>query len=240
MSIFNPRSILSGLAAIALVACGNASGENGGESKTPAATNTVATDIIGHMKGDPNAPHTLIEYASPTCVHCLHFHQDMYPAFEEEFVKTGKVKFVFREFPLNQVDVAAYLGANCLGSDEAFFAMLDDLFKNQEGIRTAAGQGSALKVALVTMAQRHGLADEAAFDACLQDRALTEHLSDTVQTAEEHGVRSTPTFVLDGEVFGLTGATRTGDDFVKLIREKLGEEGPAVAPAETTETVPAE
>lgn len=238
MALYLNRSLLAGLSAIALVACGNASGDNPTATPT-SAPETAETTAIGHVKGDVNAAHTLIEYASPTCGHCKTFHDTMFPTVEEQFISTGKIKFEFREFPLNQIDVAAYAVANCLGGDAKFFDMLDDLFDNQQGIMSAAREG-VVKQALLTMAQRHGMADEEALNACLADRDVLQRISDTMMSGDAHDVNSTPTFILDGEAFSLTGAVRTGDDFAKLLNEKLDVVTAIEAPSDVVVDTPAE
>ncbi|MGH1421438.1 MAG: DsbA family protein [Hyphomonas sp.] len=237
--LFN-RSLFAGLSAIALVACGNANGDNPTASPTSGPETTTST-AIGHIKGDEMAEHVLIEYASPTCGHCKTFHDEMYPALAEKYISTSKIKFEFREFPLNQIDVAAYAVANCVGGDDKFFAVLDDLFENQHGILAAAKEG-VIKQTLLTLAQKHGIADEEALNACLANKDVLNRISDTMMSGETHEVNSTPTFVLDGKPFQLTGAVRTGDDFVALLDEKLGIESTseAAVPAETQADTPAE
>ncbi len=236
------RSLFAGLSAIALVACGNANGDNPIATPTSGPDTAIAS-AIGHVKGQESAEHVLIEYASPTCGHCKAFHEEMFPTVAEKYISTGKIKFEYREFPLNQIDVAAYAVANCLGDDEKFFAILDDLFENQHGILAAAREG-VIKQTLLTMAQKHGMADEDALNACLANKDVLDRIADTMMAGETHNVNSTPTFVLDGEPFQLTGAVRTGEDFAALLDEKLGveaaPEAEVVAPAETPADAPAE
>lgn len=187
---FSRRTALAALSAFALAACG-------GEG---ASTGPVIKDSgeLGHSIGSEDAPVLLIEYASPTCPACKYFHDQIQPTIMENYVETGKVRFVFREYPLHSPDVPAYLIAMCAGEDK-YFDVLDDLFEHQSGIIYAAENG-ALPEALLTIGKRHGIEDEAAFNACQSNRTLRTRMADTYQTAEEYGVTGTPTFVVNGKM----------------------------------------
>src|SRR5262249_21371307 len=80
--------------------------------------------------GDPNAPVTIIEYASLTCPHCAHFHKDVLPLLKERYIAPGKVRLVFRDFPLDQRALSAAILAHCAGP-ERYFGFLDVLFQTQ-------------------------------------------------------------------------------------------------------------
>ena len=81
--------------------------------------------------GDPSAPNVVVEYASMTCPHCADFHQKLFPELKTKYVDTGKVRFVFREFPLDRLVALASMVARCSGKD-GYFPMVDTLFKSQE------------------------------------------------------------------------------------------------------------
>jgi protein-disulfide isomerase len=134
-----------------------------------------------HVKGSESAPVTIIEYASPTCPACKYFHDDILPELTEKYVVTGKVKFVFREYPIHEPDVPAYVLAMCAG-DGKFFDVMDDLFANQVGVVTAAQNGT-LKGALQTIGKRHGIETTAQFDACMENRDYRTALADKYQVA---------------------------------------------------------
>ena len=78
--------------------------------------------------GKADAPVTIIEYASMTCPHCATFHKTTYPALKTKYIDTGKVRFIFREFPLDDLAVAASMLARCAGDGEKAMAMIDVLF----------------------------------------------------------------------------------------------------------------
>ena len=143
---FSRRSALTALTALFLAACGG-----GNEPSGPVINDD---GVLGHAKGSESAPVTIIEYASPTCGTCKYFHDEIQPTLMEEYVDTGKVKFVFREYALSGPDTPIYAFAYCAGEDK-FLDIVDDLFANQDGV-IAAAQNGVLMVALQTIGQRHG------------------------------------------------------------------------------------
>ncbi len=222
MASLSRRLALLALPVLAVVACGAANGDGATTPKDGAAAASSAT--LGHVKGDPNAPITLIEYASPTCPACKYWHEEVFPAIEEKYVSTGKVRFEFREFPIHgNADVAAYVVARCAGEDR-YFDVVDDLFKNQDGIVQAANVG-ALGGMLKTLAKRHGIETDAAFDACMDDKTYRDQLAAVYQSAEQYGVKGTPTFILDGKMRNFEGDYRTAEGFSKRIDALLAEKG---------------
>ncbi|MBU3919768.1 DsbA family protein [Hyphomonas sp.] len=226
MASLSRRLALLALPALALVACGaaNGDGNTAAQDGTNSPSSSVEAGELGHIKGDSNAPVTLIEYASPTCPACKYFHDSILPEIEAKYISTGKVKFVFREFPIHGApDVAAYVVARCAGDDK-YFDVLDDLFTNQEGIVQAAQVG-ALGGMLKTVAQRHGIETTEAFDACMADRTIRDKLAAVYQTAEQYSVNGTPTFILDGKVRNFEGDYRSPEGFSRQIDAVLAEKG---------------
>lgn len=221
MMINLPRNwLVSALAVFFLASCGSGNPE---ESTASAGTSGGAVEgaEIGHVKGQADAPITLIEYASPTCPACKYFHDTIKPVIEENYVATGKVRFIFREYPLNEIDVAAYALARCAGEGN-FFNVLDDLFSTQDGIRAAA-QNGVVRQALFAIGERHGIADQAAFDACLSDRDIRQALADTFATAETWRVDGTPTFIIDGVKYNFQGDMTNPEGFSKKLDALLAE-----------------
>ncbi|KCZ93320.1 DsbA family protein [Hyphomonas johnsonii] len=217
MATFFRSAAFTSMIALAVVACGNAKGDDA-SAPTP-ATAATASDLIGHAKGSETAPLTVIEYASPTCSHCKHFYDDVMPTVEEKFIATGKVRFIFREFPLNDVDVIGYSIANCAGEDK-FFDVLDDLFAHQEDVFASSKDG-ALKKLFLEIAARHGIADETALDACIADRTIRQTIADTMLSGEEFGVRATPTFIVNGKVKPADVDVSTGEAFEAYLNGQL-------------------
>ena len=224
MAYLSRRLALVAVSALALVACGAANSDGTKTDTTGTTTSTVEAGELGHIKGDKNAPITLIEYASPTCPACKYFHDSILPVIEEKYIATGKVKLVYREFPIHGApDVAAYVVARCAGDDK-YFDVLDDLFANQDGIVQAA-QAGALGAMLKTVGKRHGIETDEAFDACMADRSIRDKLAAVYQTAEQYNVNGTPTFVINGKVRDFDGDYRSPEGFSRQLDALLAEKG---------------
>jgi protein-disulfide isomerase len=150
---------------------------------------------LGEMTlGDPNAPVTVIEYASMTCPHCAHFSTTTFPELKKRYIDTGKVRFIFREFPLDQLAAAGFILARCAGPDK-YFPMIETLFASQ---RDWVVQRPLAP--LVAIAKQAGLTQEA-FEACLANQQLLEGIEKVrSEASEKFGVQSTPTFFINGKL----------------------------------------
>lgn len=144
--------------------------------------------------GKEDAPVTVIEYASLTCPHCAKFYGSVMRPFKEQFIDTGKVRFIYRPFPLNAIDLGAYTIAQCRGKD-AFLPMVDLLFARQEKWAFVEKPFDAL---LATVKEAGFTQDSAV--ACLKNTAISDGLKATGDHAEEKlGVTGTPTFFINGK-----------------------------------------
>ncbi|HEC14544.1 MAG TPA: DsbA family protein, partial [Rhodospirillales bacterium] len=94
------------------------------------ATAPLEDALSEKVMGNPNAPVTIIEYASLSCSHCKAFHRDSLPKIKKEYIDTGKVKLIYRDFPLGSLALAGSMLARCAGTLK-FFGMVDALFKAQ-------------------------------------------------------------------------------------------------------------
>ena len=216
MRLFSRRTTLSALAMLALSACGDANGDG------PGASSSGSGDGLPEIVlGDPDAPVTLIEYASVTCGACLQFHQQVMPSIKADYVETGKVKFIFREFPTPpaQVAVAGFAIARCAG-DENYYDVIDDLFDAQPGILMAARNG-AVRPALEEIASRHGISPGAEFDACLSDPDIRTDIADVIMSGEDFQVTATPTLILQGRRVENTRQAYSADGLSALIDLEL-------------------
>jgi protein-disulfide isomerase len=146
--------------------------------------------------GNPNAPVTVIEYGSASCTHCAHFNNDIFPAFKAKYIDTGQVRYVFREFLTEPVNLAAasFLLARCAGRDK-YFSVLDAVFHAQADIYKT---GDATKI-MHKIADDAGLS-EAKATACLTDKAALDALNARVQGyVDNDKIQGTPTFFVDGQ-----------------------------------------
>ncbi|WP_298814055.1 thioredoxin domain-containing protein [uncultured Roseibium sp.] len=163
--------------------------------------------------GDENAPVTIIEYASMTCGHCASFHKRTWPDLKKEYIETGKVRFVFREFPLDPVAAAAFMLARCAPQDK-YFEIVDTLFENQ---RSWAFTDNPYQ-SMLDFSKQIGFTQES-FEECLTNQGLLDAVNAVKDRgANEFGVNSTPTFFINGE--RVSGALSI-EEMGKLIEENL-------------------
>jgi protein-disulfide isomerase len=143
--------------------------------------------------GKADAPLAIVEYASLTCLHCALFHSQTLPDIKKNYIDTGKVRFIFRDFPLDSLATAAAMLAHCAGG-ERYFGFLDMLFRSQ----AAWSRSNNPRQELERLA-RFANVSSAQFDACLKNSALLKAIQDRVRTGEKsHAIRSTPTIIVGG------------------------------------------
>jgi protein-disulfide isomerase len=160
----------------------------------PPLAELMQPNPLGEMAmGDEKAPITVIEYASMTCPHCAHFSETTFPELKKKYIDTGKVRFIFREFPLDQLAAAGFILARCAGPDK-YFPLIETLFAQQKDWVVQRPLAP-----LTAIAKQAGLSQEA-FEACLDNRQMLEGLEKVRnQAAEKFGVNATPTFFVNGK-----------------------------------------
>ncbi len=146
--------------------------------------------------GDPNGV-PVVEYGSLTCPHCAVFSKDTLPQLKKAYIDTGKVRFIFREFSRNTLDVAGFVLARCLGDDKALAA--DELlFAEQD---KWAFVDKPLEPLIAAMRPTGMTKDQAT--ACLNNQKLADAVvAITKRANDEIKLTGTPTFVIDGKVYG--------------------------------------
>ena len=203
----NRRNVILG--GLALLGLGgwyiSGTGTNGANSTaiTPmngaanAQTADVDTSSVEDMvMGDPDAPVTMIEYASYTCPHCASFHAGPYKQLKADYIDTGKVKFIYREVYFDRFGLWASMVARC-GGPEKFFGITDLIYKSQSEW-TRAGEPAQIVEELRKIGRLAGLDDEA-LDECLNDGTQAETLVAWFrENAEKDDITSTPSFVIEG------------------------------------------
>lgn len=163
--------------------------------------------------GNPDAPIKIIEYASLTCSHCAHFHNDILPEMKTKYIDTGKVYLEFREFPLNDPALKAALTARCLPEDkyEGFTSLL---FKTQDHW---AGNMDYM-VSLRQNAKLAGMSDET-FDACQANNDLKIKVAERMQEGKDKWkIEATPTFVINDGAEKISGAVPL-TEFERVFRK---------------------
>ncbi|MSP76570.1 MAG: DsbA family protein [Rhodospirillaceae bacterium] len=148
-----------------------------------------------HVLGDPKAPVTIIEYASLTCSHCAHFHTQILPDLKKKWIDTGKVKLIYRDFPLDQVAVKAAQIAECAGNDK-YFGVLDIIFRGQPQWATGADPIAELAKPL-----RIAGLGEVEIKACLANDAMVNAVLNDYRSGETLGVNATPTLFIGGQLY---------------------------------------
>ena len=146
--------------------------------------------------GDPSGL-PVVEYGSLTCPHCAVFSREIFPELKKDYIDTGKVRFIFREFSRNSLDVAAFLLARCVGDDKAF-AAVELLFSQQD---KWAFVDKPLEPLIAAM-RPAGLTHDQAM-ACLKDQSKADAMVAVEKRAtDEIKMTGTPTFIIDGKVYG--------------------------------------
>lgn len=174
------------------------------------------SSIVEMSVGSPDAPITLIEYASYTCPHCKNFHEGAYQQMKAEYIDTGKVRLVYREVYFDRYGLWASMVARC-GGPEKFFGISDLIYKNQSSW-TRAGGAPEIVGELRKIGRLAGL-DNDMLDACLQDADKAQTLVAWYQkNAEADDVSATPSFVLNGRKI----SNQSYEDFKRLFDDELG------------------
>lgn len=151
--------------------------------------------------GDPDAPVTIIEYASMTCQHCANFHKNTFNQVKKAYIDTGKVYWIFREYPLDRLALRASQAARCI-TPSMYFNFVEVLFTSQD---RWTRDDDPMK-ALAKTARLAGLGQDA-FDACIDNRDLEGHILQNMHTGQSQWkVKSTPTFVFNYGADTLSGA----------------------------------
>jgi protein-disulfide isomerase len=165
--------------------------------------------------GPANAAVTITEYASMTCPHCAAFTEKVFPKIKSEYIDTNKIRFVFREFPLDVKAAAGSMLARCIAKDDSakYFAVVDMLFRQQE-----AWVMKNTTETLIRIGKQAGLSQQQVED-CLKDQALLDKIAADQKYANEVlKVNSTPTFFINGEMIK---GDQSFEEFDKRIKSLL-------------------
>ncbi len=191
MISFDRRSFMTACAAGALLA--------GSALAQEASVNVDELHSPGQLGdkvlGPADAPVTVVEYASMSCPHCAHFDATTFDDFRLKYVDSGKVRYIFREFPLNASAYAAAMVARCAPGDR-YFDVIHAYFRSQNTWLAA----SDLKAALLEIAKPFGFTEQS-FDACISNQALFTGLDAVKNRGVAFGVQATPTFFINGKKY---------------------------------------
>jgi protein-disulfide isomerase len=152
----------------------------------------MAPPALGEMAlGAETAKVVIIEYASASCPHCTEFANTQYPILLKDYIETGKVRFIFREFPHNDPAMGAFMLARC-APKERYFPMVEVFFKTQEKWVTNP------LVGLKEIALQAGFTEQT-FTACLNNQDVAKKIFEVRAKAETFGVQGIPTFFINGK-----------------------------------------
>ena len=144
--------------------------------------------------GNPEAPVTIIEYASLTCPHCASFHMETLPQIKKEWIETGKAKLIYRDYPLDKYAASAAMIARCAPKDR-YFTFVSAFYAQQKNWSSA---NDPIKI-LTQLAGLGGMSKEDV-DACLANEALQDGiLQMRLDGQMEYEVNSTPSFIIGGK-----------------------------------------
>ena len=178
----------------------------------------VDTSMIKDMSlGNPEATVTVIEYASFTCPHCASFHADSFKQLKADFIDTGKINFIYRDVYFDRPGLWAAIVARCgEGAENRFFGIADMIYERQNQW-ARANDPQQIVNQLRTIGKTAGLTDPQ-LDACFSDGDKAQALyAYYLQNAEEDGINSTPSFVINGQKY----SNMAYDEMKQLIESKL-------------------
>jgi protein-disulfide isomerase len=145
--------------------------------------------------GNPKAKVTVIEYGSAACPHCAHFNNEFFGPFKAKYIDTGKVRYVFREFLTEPrpFAITAFLMARCAG-DKQYFAVLDDVFHQQEAIYKSGDMvGGLFKIGA-----KFGLTPQQ-ISACVSDDKAMKALDARLELPDKDNIQAVPSFLIGGK-----------------------------------------
>lgn len=186
-----------------------------GAANAQSAAEVDTSDIVEMTKGEADAPVTIIEYASYTCPHCATFHNGPLKELEANYINTGKVQFIYREVYFDRFGLWASMVARCGGQDR-FFGISDMVYDQQS--EWTKGEPAEIADNLRRIGRAAGMNDDE-LDACLNDGEKAQALVAWYQqNADEHNIRSTPSFVMNGTTY----SNMSYAEFSALIDDEIG------------------
>ena len=167
------------------------------ENQNLELTNVSSILVDDIVLGDPNAPVAIIEYASFTCPHCKNFHEGTFQKLKQNYINTGKVKFILRDVYFDRYGLWAAMIARCDNSNR-FYGIVDEIFRKQ-----SEWTDGAENIDIANNLRKIGLAagmDSEKISVCLNDGDMAQALVDVYQTnVERDQISSTPSFLINGE-----------------------------------------
>jgi len=175
--------------------------ENKQDTKPQAIFVSIDDDPV---LGNPNAPLTIVEFSDFQCPFCAKFHAQTLPLINENYIKTGKVKFVYRDFPITGIHpnaLPAALASECADDQGKFWQFHDKIFQNQE-------EWKSLDLnQIVTLLKQYAgelKLNEDEFGACLDSGKYVDEVNNDYQDGQKYGIEGTPGFFIGNDKIGYT------------------------------------
>ena len=181
--------------------------------ENPTISDIMAPSPLPEMSwGKPDAPVTIVQYASLTCPHCRNFHLTVYPEFKRSYIDTGKVRYILREFPIGKTSGLATIALRCAPTDK--YLTLYDKFMTQQSAWVSM---EVRPDAVFAIAQQVGM-KRPEFDACLQNQGMIENLKWVKERGRKLGIIGTPNFFVGDK---LIKSELTMNDIRALVEPRL-------------------
>lgn len=177
--------------------------------------------------GNPNAPLTMVEFSDFQCPFCAKFHAQTLPLIKENYIKSGKVNFVYRDFPITGIHpnaMPAALAAECADDQGKFWEYHDMIFANQDSWKSL--DVSSAYVTFQEYAKELGL-DTSEFSSCLTTAKHSQEVNKDLQDGQNYGVAGTPGFFIGNEKIGYVavGGAKPYDAFEQVLNSQLAKVG---------------
>ncbi len=216
MTIWQAVSAILGILLIISIYTGGFRGDGSDEGvEDTKPTQEEGTDIAALMdddsvKGDKNAPVTIVEWSDYECPYCVTFYKQTFGQIDKEYIETGKVKFVYRDFPLNFHKNAqkAAEAAECAGEQDKYYEMHDKLFEGGVSRGVSSFKQYAKDIGL----------DTSDFNECLDSGKMASEVRKDMSDGQKAGVRGTPAFIINGQ---LVSGAQPFENFRKIIDAEL-------------------
>ena len=163
--------------------------------------------------GNKDAKVTVIEYASMTCIHCANFHKDIYPKIKEHYIDTNKIKFIYRDFPLDKQALFGSVLAKC-APKEKYFDFVKLILSTQKKWVTS---DDTFIDKLKNIGKLAGLT-ESKINNCFKDEQIVDNIINTRTFAErKYNINSTPSFIINNKKY----SDMSYENFEKIIENLI-------------------
>ncbi|WP_295556376.1 DsbA family protein [uncultured Hyphomicrobium sp.] len=181
--------------------------------ENPSVADVMTAGPLPEMSlGRPDAPVTIVQYASLTCPHCRAFHRETFPEFKRTYIDTGKVRYILREFPIGKQSGNATIALRCAPPDK-YFTLYGKFMEQQ----TSWVSQEVRLEPIFAVAKQVGMT-QAQFDSCLKNQAMIDGLKWVKERGRTLGIIGTPNFFVQGK---LVKKTLTMSDIREMVEPLL-------------------